>query len=626
MDRETMRLAIREAAGEWREDVNYRLPYGLCKKYGIDVPPHTTPRGAWELLKNRGVIPEEEYRKLRERAGYPAEKGAKERIKRRDWEAAEGSVNTWQAPAWEGTAVETLRKHYRTEDGDTKTYAGVLDALHSDTEGAIRRAKTDGAFSEALESLIKQNAGWRGGPAVSACMIPEADWKDLREGERASWGPKSDTEVHCILQAQRNTRIWYGDTESALAALGGKKAAGEAKGERLCVFHVNSFPGRAMALPDGKVVASEDVRYNLDRDLRHDELYHGYCFDGDTVHVFLEERTGAYDPNYSPGSFYHNNRDPWDRYLPGLGTVAAEGAEPERLEPKAFASAEEADGYMLEHGHFYGGANNPGLFDGPVCESGKKAFAGALAALEERYGALDPDQNYGNEVTISCRKARLCGWESIPEVSHWGTGRVTESIELNGRWFGTENAFRALRTRVREDCERGIRMPCAEGMEAAYVTAEAYGECVKNLLLRKMGYTCDNRRGFFSGKPRDTRYLRHPTEEGAIENSIAAGEAAIYLDIMRIARALEPDPDPETLLDPDWYPGQGTEDDPGWDKEEQGERPGGELSRLKGSLFAESFANSVCGEPNVFGRAAAIYLDRCGIGRDGARGKAQERA
>ena len=35
-------------------------------------------------------------------------------------------------------------------------------------------------------------------------------------------------------------------------------------------------------------------------------------------------------------------------------------------------------------------------------------------------------------------------------------------------------------------------------------------------------------------------------------------------------------------------------------------------------FFAECFANSVCGEPNVLGRAMAIYLDRCGIGRTGA--------
>ena len=37
---------------------NTGLPYGLCKKYGIDLPEHATPRMAWNALKERkGVFP-----------------------------------------------------------------------------------------------------------------------------------------------------------------------------------------------------------------------------------------------------------------------------------------------------------------------------------------------------------------------------------------------------------------------------------------------------------------------------------------------------------------------------------------------------------------------------------------
>ena len=30
-----------------------RLPYALCKKYGIELPEDATPRQAWEALKKR---------------------------------------------------------------------------------------------------------------------------------------------------------------------------------------------------------------------------------------------------------------------------------------------------------------------------------------------------------------------------------------------------------------------------------------------------------------------------------------------------------------------------------------------------------------------------------------------
>ena len=66
MDTETMMLAVLSATEEWRQDANNRLPYGLCKKYGIEVPPGTTPHEAWELLKEHGIDPDGAYRKTAE--------------------------------------------------------------------------------------------------------------------------------------------------------------------------------------------------------------------------------------------------------------------------------------------------------------------------------------------------------------------------------------------------------------------------------------------------------------------------------------------------------------------------------------------------------------------------------
>ena len=35
---------------------NNRLPFGLCKKYHIDLPDDATPHDAWEALKSNGII------------------------------------------------------------------------------------------------------------------------------------------------------------------------------------------------------------------------------------------------------------------------------------------------------------------------------------------------------------------------------------------------------------------------------------------------------------------------------------------------------------------------------------------------------------------------------------------
>lgn len=42
------------------------LPYGLCKKYGINLPKSATPKQAWSALKKMGVTPQETFESLEE--------------------------------------------------------------------------------------------------------------------------------------------------------------------------------------------------------------------------------------------------------------------------------------------------------------------------------------------------------------------------------------------------------------------------------------------------------------------------------------------------------------------------------------------------------------------------------
>ncbi|MCD8201921.1 MAG: hypothetical protein LUD47_07645 [Clostridia bacterium] len=57
---------------------NTRLPYGLCQKYGIDLPEKTTPKQAWEALKGKGISPTEAYSYLQKHGsmeGFEPKKG-----------------------------------------------------------------------------------------------------------------------------------------------------------------------------------------------------------------------------------------------------------------------------------------------------------------------------------------------------------------------------------------------------------------------------------------------------------------------------------------------------------------------------------------------------------------------
>lgn len=43
---------------------NTRLPFGLCKREGINIPDNATPRDAWEALIKKGITPKAVYSKL----------------------------------------------------------------------------------------------------------------------------------------------------------------------------------------------------------------------------------------------------------------------------------------------------------------------------------------------------------------------------------------------------------------------------------------------------------------------------------------------------------------------------------------------------------------------------------
>ena len=200
MDRETMRLAILSAAEEWRQDAeradavrgpvrpgrpgdigrarakkslrkqakeilsggktgdgkrghgNTRLPYGLCKKYGIDVPPGTTPREAWELLKGKGVNPKEEYRKLKERGER------KERRGQKGAEGAEGRLREWE----ERYGSDVLQSAPR--GADPEEFLWFRETFRRQAEERIRAGESAESVAGSLRGGLWDGLGADGKP------------------------------------------------------------------------------------------------------------------------------------------------------------------------------------------------------------------------------------------------------------------------------------------------------------------------------------------------------------------------------------------------------------------------------------------------------------------------------
>lgn len=59
---------------------NTRLPFGLCKRFGIEIDPSWKPRDAWDALAGRGITPEKAFEALR-KGEDPGAVGGKEEVK-----------------------------------------------------------------------------------------------------------------------------------------------------------------------------------------------------------------------------------------------------------------------------------------------------------------------------------------------------------------------------------------------------------------------------------------------------------------------------------------------------------------------------------------------------------------
>ena len=254
----------------------------------------------------------------------------------------------------------------------------------------------------------------------------------------------------------------------------------------------------------------------------------------------------------------------------GGKTPATARPEPERVEPKRFRSAREASEYLEDRCNVV----ITDSWERGVCEEAKKEIAGTVAALEERYGALDREHNFGWPVEFMDGKGPKLGDIAAMDCYPYG-GYQTACLNFYSGYFGTKAALEAARSKVRAGRNprtAGFYMPSADGMEIAYLAAHEYGHCVEYRILRDKGVIGDGE--FYD----------------AVEQ--------IKDEILRIAKEIGPESSPGKPIS-------------------EGGCISGYGQKNPREFFAECFANSVCGEPNALGRAMAVYLDRNGFGRAG---------
>ena len=262
----------------------------------------------------------------------------------------------------------------------------------------------------------------------------------------------------------------------------------------------------------------------------------------------------------------------------GGETGAGAWPEPERVEPKTFQTPKEATAAL----HSRCGCPTDESWERGVCDDAKKRIAGAIVALDGRYHALEGSYNSYRGVLVADGNGSK---DAIAAMSARTNDGVTTRLRFFRGFFSSAQKHAETVELVHEECKRGDKMPCAEGMETEYLAAHEYGHCVQQRLIRDTGVFPP---GTWMTKRQYTRLA------DAAANRMKA-------EIVRLAREIEPGCKPRKLI-----------------------ADGGLISKYGSKdpyeFFAECFANSVCGKPNALGRAMAAFLERH-IAGDGLKEK-----
>ena len=116
---------------------NTRLPYGLCKRYGIEIGEEWTPRDAWDALAGKGITAEGAYRRLKkgEDPGVPDNPP--------EVEETTSEETTEEIPT---EAEKEPVKSLKTSDGQTVTDLETSYSSWRSSPYMLKGAKEGGGF------------------------------------------------------------------------------------------------------------------------------------------------------------------------------------------------------------------------------------------------------------------------------------------------------------------------------------------------------------------------------------------------------------------------------------------------------------------------------------------------
>jgi hypothetical protein len=191
-----------------------------------------------------------------------------------------------------------------------------------------------------------------------------------------------------------------------------------------------------------------------------------------------------------------------------------------------------------------------------------------LAKLEGKYGAVGKSI----EPTIKYHKG---GGNTNASVTHYIVQPNHQYLNLNGSHYDDVEALRKSRAKSKAS---GWSMPCLESEFDVYTVTHEYGHMIHNIL---MSQDIDE---FHKFPTKATTYKGRIKAYERLQKKTLAGYKKEILDI---AKTLDPDSDIMQIYSK-YMSNYGLTSD--------------------AEFFAEAFANSQLGEPNVLGKAMAQWL------------------
>lgn len=123
-----------------------RLPFGLCKRYGISLPDNATPRDAWDALKGRGVSRQKIYESIRENAKPTgSDKGAKEEQAKESGKTVEDLVASDRIKLTQKADKQGLTN--LLNEGDEEVKGTTVKLFFDDSFGYDTKGRGDEHFS-----------------------------------------------------------------------------------------------------------------------------------------------------------------------------------------------------------------------------------------------------------------------------------------------------------------------------------------------------------------------------------------------------------------------------------------------------------------------------------------------